>query len=322
MPVSDDDLAELHPSGGFVDEKHMQNLIERNIGILFPGLEVLESEYRGLDGGKHRLDTVAFDKGENTFVVIEYKNTPDKGVIDQTRAYLKHVKDKKAELTLKYQKSTGQQRDPEQFDWKAAYAVIVAPAFSANQIDSADGAMDLELYKIRRYGGGIIMMQRTGGEHERSPSPVPEDVVTSPLGSQQKEMGEDANIKIGLGDDNLEKYYLDKKRVSDATRNVWHELKERVLSELGIRFEMHRSWGGFYLPNRRRLICWITAEPDSVKLLYYDDKKGQGILTDDFIRYHKTHPSGNKHYQADVNTKDDLENAVRAIRMMHGAKKR
>lgn len=321
MTVSDDGLAELYLSG-FVNEKHMQNLIEHNIDILFPGLEFLGSEFRGLDDGKHRLDTVAFDKGENTFVVIEYKNTPDKGVIDQTRAYLKHVKDKKAELTLKYQKSTGRQRDPEQFNWKAAYAVIVAPAFSANQIDSADGAIGLELYKIRLYGGGIVMMQRTGGGHERSPTPGPEGVVTPTLDPQWNEMGENANIKIGLGGDNLEKYYLDKKRASDATRSVWHELKERVISELGIRFEMHRRRGGFYLPNRRRLICWITVAQDRVKLLYYDDKKGQGILADDFIRYYKTHPRGNKHYQADVNTKGDIENAVRAIRMMHGAKKR
>lgn len=277
IPVSDDDLAELCPSGGFVNEKHMQNLIEHNIDILFPGLEFLGSEFRGLDDGKHRLDTVAFDKGENTFVVIEYKNAPDKGVIDQTRAYLKHVKDKKAELTLKYQKSTGQQRDPEQFNWKAVYAIIVAPAFSANQIDSADGAMDLELYKIRRYGGGIIMMQRTGGEHERSPLPVPENVVTSSLDPQRKEMGENANIKIGLGDDNLEKYWFDEQRVSDATRDVWHELKERVLSELDIRYKMHQDYGGFYLPDGR-LVCWLEVESDKVTILC-DVRKDQEIET-------------------------------------------
>lgn len=74
-------IAELKDVG-FDDEDHLHKLIEKNIGTLFQSLTFLRREFRELDGGLHRPDTVAFDRRQNTFVAIEYKNKLDRGVID------------------------------------------------------------------------------------------------------------------------------------------------------------------------------------------------------------------------------------------------
>lgn len=158
-------LAELDHIG-FVDENQLHRLIESNIGTLLPGLTFLSREFRELDGGRHIPDTVAFDKGQNTFAVIEYKNKLDRGVIDQAKAYLKYVKKQMPRLILEYANSEGTvPLDPKSYN-RNAYAIIMAPEFSRNQTDSAEDDGDLELHEIRRYGGGTMTARRVGGAHE------------------------------------------------------------------------------------------------------------------------------------------------------------
>lgn len=297
-----DGLDELHPSK-FSNEKQMQKLIERNIDRLFPGLELLKSEL-SLENGRYYLDTVAFDMDASTFVVIEYKNTRDKGVLTQAKAYLNYmIKNYKDTLILEYN-NTNKQRNREQFDWKAAYAVIVAPEFSGLDKDAADGDQDLELHEIKFHScikhdpatldGDIITIQRVGGSHERKLSPGPEL-------------------------DDAEKTYLDRKRASDATRTVWHKLKESIRRELDVTFNMPWYGGGFYLPNRR-LVCWLEVESDRVMVLC-EVKKDQEIETDDFIEYRKEWNGGLKNYGAYVDTVDDIKDAIRFVRMAYDLKR-
>lgn len=299
--ISDTELTELSDIG-FDNEEQMQELVQHNLDRLF-GLEFLASEFRDLDDGVHRLDTVAFDKEENTFVVIEYKNTLDRGVLDQAKTYLNYMKDKKAELTLEYNKNTGRHHSKTEFNWKAAYAIIVAPEFSERQLGSAKYDADLELYRIKRYDNGSIMMRRAGGEHRRA---------------QASTYTKAGNGRPESDPDTAEKNYLDEEGASDATRTVWNELKKRVQNELDIRFGMPWYGGAFYLPNRR-LVCWIEVQSDRVELLC-DIKKDQEIQTDDFFKYHKTWKDGTKNYRACVDTMDYIENAVRVVHIIYDLK--
>ena len=299
--VSDTELTELSYIG-FDNEEQMQELVQHNLERLF-GLEFLASEFRDLDDGVHRLDTVAFDRKENTFVVIEYKNTLDRGVLDQAKTYLNRMKDKKADLTLEYIKKMGHHRNKTEFNWKAAYAIIVAPEFSERQIGSAKYDTDLELYRIKRYDKGDIVMRRAGGEHKRM------------LASTSTNAG---NGRPESDPDIAEKDYLDEKGASDATRIIWYELKKRVQNELDIRFGMPWYGGAFYLPNRR-LVCWIEVKSDRVELLC-DIKKDQEIQTDDFFKYHKTWKNGTKNYRACIDTVAYIENAIRIVHTIYDLK--
>jgi len=67
-------LVELQPKG-FDAERTLQKIIEKNMPVLFGGLELLTTEF---PISNSRLDTVAFDRNKNTFVIIEYKNVKNK----------------------------------------------------------------------------------------------------------------------------------------------------------------------------------------------------------------------------------------------------
>ena len=163
---SGSELAELDDIG-FGDEDQLHRLIESNIETLFPGLMFLSREFRQLDGGQYIPDTLAFDEQQNTFVVIEYKNKLDRGVIDQTKAYLRRMKKNKPAIVMAYLKSEGDGLfDLESYNWDV-YAIIMAPEFSRNQIDSTEDDKSLELHEIRRYDVGVLTVRRVGGGHER-----------------------------------------------------------------------------------------------------------------------------------------------------------
>ena len=236
---SGSDLAELDDAG-FANEEQLHRLIEGNIGKLFHGLTFLKRKFRELDGGRHIPDTVAFDAGQNTFVVIEYKNKLDKGVIDQTKAYLKYMKNNKQALVLEYVKSEGEGAlYLKSYNWDV-YAIIMAPEFSKNQIDSTEEAKDLELHEIRQYADNVVTVKRVSGAHEGAPrdeGPAPE-----PRGFHQD--------------------------LSDATRKLFGyvdgKLKDRFALECDIK--RHQANYGF---GSKRDILWIYARKTQLTLLLH-----------------------------------------------------
>ncbi len=71
-------------SSDFKLEKDIQNLVENNLEELFH-LYVVKSE---LTIKNFRVDTLCFDKENNSFVVIEYKKDRNFSVIDQGYTYM------------------------------------------------------------------------------------------------------------------------------------------------------------------------------------------------------------------------------------------
>ena len=67
----------------FESEKEMQAFCEKNLQELM-NLDFIETEFVVAD---FRLDTIAFDKEVNAFVIIEYKNQRNISVIDQGYTY-------------------------------------------------------------------------------------------------------------------------------------------------------------------------------------------------------------------------------------------
>lgn len=59
-------------------ENHLQKLVEENLETLFD-LKFIKSEY---PLHKLRLDTLAFNKETNSFVIIEYKRSSSFSLID------------------------------------------------------------------------------------------------------------------------------------------------------------------------------------------------------------------------------------------------
>ena len=161
----------------FENEKRMQTLVERNIGALFPGLKFLKTEDRDMTEGKRRPDTIAFDTNLNTFVVMEYKNKQDRGVVMQAKAYLQDMRENKGDLTLAYrEQSDHSPRDRNSFDWNRMYAIIIATEFDPYSIQGAGKDAEVEMYEIDMYDDRVVVMERVGGAHVRQmlpPDPPP-----------------------------------------------------------------------------------------------------------------------------------------------------
>lgn len=82
-------------------EKDIQKLTEENLKEIF-GLELVRSEFQL---NNLRIDTLAFDKESNSFIIIEYKKGSSFSVIDQGYAYLALLLNNKADFILEYNES-------------------------------------------------------------------------------------------------------------------------------------------------------------------------------------------------------------------------
>ena len=83
-------------------EKDIQNLTEANLELVFD-LKFISSEF---SLHNFRIDTLAFDDENNSFVIIEYKRDRSFSIIDQGYAYLYLMLNNKADFILEYNEKT------------------------------------------------------------------------------------------------------------------------------------------------------------------------------------------------------------------------
>lgn len=95
-------------------ERNIQQLVENNLEQVF-GLKFVSSEFQhqGL-----RIDTLAFDEENKSFVIIEYKRDKSQSVIDQGFSYLALMVNNKAEFILQYNESMRDNLKRTDVDWE------------------------------------------------------------------------------------------------------------------------------------------------------------------------------------------------------------
>ncbi len=296
---SGSELAELDDIG-FGDEDQLHRLIESNIGTLFRGLTFLRREFRELDGGQHIPDTVAFDKQQNTFVVIEYKNKLDRGVIDQAKAYLKYMKKNRHALMVEYVKSEGDGvLDLASYNWDV-YAIIMAPEFSRNQIDSAEADGDLELHEIRWYGGGTMTARRVGGAHERAQAAA--SAPSPGAGAPQAQAAARAH-----------------NRVSNVTQTnqLYDTIRARLLDEFpGAEETKKKFYNGFRYPGGK-YFCTIALQKSKIGLAYSGKRAASKLKPDDFVR--EVDGWGVGKFRSEIKNEADFEKALAILKRLHAA---
>ena len=111
----------------FALEKDIQGLVEDNLDQLF-GLQFVATEY---SVGEYRLDTLAFDKENSAFVIVEYKKGHSYSVIDQGYSYLSTMLENKAEFILEYNERLGETLKREDIDWSSSRVLFVSPSFNS-----------------------------------------------------------------------------------------------------------------------------------------------------------------------------------------------
>ena len=140
----------------FSKEKDMQKIVEVNLPAIF-GLRYVTSEFA--PQGDLRIDTLAYDAEQGSFVIVEYKKGHSWSVVDQGYAYLALMLNNKADFVLKFNECMGKNYNLKDIDWEASRVIFIAPSFNSFQRESL-GFQDqpFGLWEIRQYDGNIVSL--------------------------------------------------------------------------------------------------------------------------------------------------------------------
>ncbi|WP_177161520.1 DUF5655 domain-containing protein [uncultured Fusobacterium sp.] len=192
-------------------EKDLQNFVEKNLEILL-GLEFVKSE---CIVENYRLDTLAFDKENKSFVIIEYKRGNSYSVIDQGYSYLSKVLNNRADIILEYNETLNKTLKRDDIDWTQTKVIFISQNFNKFQKDSLNFKnLPIELYEIKRYDNGIISFNMIKGEENS------EDINTISK----------VNTEIQKVSKEIKKYSIEEhlKGVNDNVVELFYQFKERM----------------------------------------------------------------------------------------------
>lgn len=134
-------------------EKDVQKLTEENLSTVF-GLQFVSTEFALKS---FRIDTLAFDRENNSFVIIEYKRDRSFSVIDQGYSYLSLMLNNKADFILEYTEKTKQNLRREDIDWSQSKVLFIANSFTTyqqNAINFKD--LPIELWEVKIFDNNTV----------------------------------------------------------------------------------------------------------------------------------------------------------------------
>ena len=251
----------------FTNEKEIQSIVESNLRIIFD-LEFLATEF---SVNNFRLDTLAFDSENNSFVIIEYKNSHSYSVVDQGYTYLSLLLDRKADFVLQYVTKTGIQIGLNDIDWSLSRVIFIAPNFNTYQLGSVNFSdIPFELWEINKYQNKTIGLEQK-----------------KPQSRQRIETYRDLDVVGQLDGEPFvvidETYHLS--NVSASVVQLWENLRDRYI-ELGdtdLNYKKHYisiRKNGF----RTRAICFVHFYVDYLQITISEGYiKSDGVRSGNFI---------------------------------------
>ena len=138
-------------------EKDIQKLVENNLFELL-GLKFICTEF---NINNYRLDTLAYDEENKSFIIIEYKRGRNESLVDQGYTYLNILLDRKADFILKYNEAFNENKNLSDFDFSGSRVIFVSPKFTDYQMGANDFMNSpIDLIRIVKYEDNIIELDR------------------------------------------------------------------------------------------------------------------------------------------------------------------
>jgi len=241
-----------HP---FKYEKEIQNIIEKNLNSLLH-LDFIRTEF-GLNN--FRIDTLAFDRENKSFVIIEYKRDKNFSVIDQGYAYLSLMLNNKADFILEFNESQLTILKRNDVDWTQSKVIFVSPFFTNYQREAINFKdLPIELYEIKRFENETISFEQL------QKSSAKESIKTI---SRNDEIVETVNkeVKVFTDQDHLQK-------VDSETRELYEQVKERLIGlDDNVTTQPKKQTIGFKINNN--IFCDIVLQGKGLKI-YVNLKSG------------------------------------------------
>lgn len=279
----------------FKKEKDLQNLIEDNLDEIF-SLVFIKSEF---SVGNFRLDTVAYNKETNSFVIIEYKKSKSDSVIDQGYTYLNLLLEHKAAFVLTYnEKFPKDIKTVNSFDWSQTRVLFISRYFTEYQKGAASNPnLPIDLILVKNYSNSFLDIEQiTKSAYGHI---INNNEVSKISDSLSKE------IKVYSEEDHLGK-------ISDEMLSLYKEIKESILSwDSDINIKATKVYISFrskknivdILPQKNQLKIWINLK----KGMLEDSKSTARDVS-------KTGHWGNGDYEIVMKDSEDFEYILSLIK--------
>jgi len=275
-------------------EKEIQELTEKNLKTIF-GLEFVKSEFAL---NNFRIDTLAFDREANAFVIIEYKRDKNFSVIDQGYAYLSLMLNNKADFILEFNENLDKTLKRNDVDWSQSRVLFISPSFTNYQKEAINFKdLPIELWEVKRYENGTVLfnqIQKTGAQ---------ESIKTISKSNKNVE-AVTREIKVYTEEEHLA-------NVTEEIKELYKKLKAAILSLDDLEVKPKKVYIAFVsgrnvvdiLPQKRSLKIWLNMSKGEL-----DDPKG--IAKDVSTTGHW----GNGDYEIKIRNDDDLEYILSLIK--------
>ena len=278
-------------------EKEIQNIFERDLQNIM-NLILVKSE---LTIKNKRIDSLAFDKETNAFIIIEYKRDKNYSVVDQGLTYLNLMLQNKAEFILTYNETLKDILHSKDVDWSQSRVAFVSPSFTENQISASDFKdFGIELWEIKQFENNIISINSIKkSSAAESIKPLLEN------STKLKEVKE--NIKVYTEDD----HYLNG---SDATIELYQKFKTSLINLAdGIEINPQKFYIAF---KKNSNISDVAVQKKSLKI-FINARKGslddpKHLAKDVSNIGHR----GNGDYQIQIENDNDLEYIMSLIKQV------
>ncbi len=206
-------------------ERDLQKLTEENLNEIF-GLEMVKSEFQL---NKLRIDTLAFDKESNSFVIIEYKKGINFSVIDQGYAYLALLLNNKADFILEYNEHMDKNLRRDDVDWSQSRVIFIAPQFTTYQLKSIEFKdLAFELWEVNRFSNDTVLFNQIKSQDtsESITTVSKSNKNVQKVTDEVKVMNEEDHFK-NSNEDIIELYQTVKSKILDMDSNI--EIKPYVV---------------------------------------------------------------------------------------------
>jgi predicted transport protein len=286
-----------------VKEKHFK--LEREIQAIFEsnlqhimGLLFVKSEFTIKN---KRIDTLAYDKQTNAFIIIEYKRNKNYSVVDQGLTYLNLMLQNKAEFILTYNETLKDILHSKDVDWSQSRVAFVSPSFTENQISASDFKdFGIELWEIKQFENNTISIN-TIKKSSGAPS-------IKPLLENSKNLkAVKENIKVYTEEDHYS-------NGSDYTIELYEKFKSSILNLTdGIEILPQKYYIAF---KKGSNISDIEIQKKSLKI-FINAKKGTLDDPKDLVKdVSNIGHRGNGDYQIQIENDKDLEYIMSLIKQV------
>jgi predicted transport protein len=278
-------------------EREIQSIFENNLQEVM-SLQLVKSEFAIKN---KRIDSLAYDKQTNAFIIIEYKRDKNYSVVDQGLTYLNLMLQNKAEFILTYNETLKDTLHSKDVDWSQSRVAFVSPSFTENQISASDFKdFGIELWEVKQFENNTISINSI-----KKSSGAPSIKPLLENSEKLKEVKE--NIKVYTEEDHYN-------NGSDTSIELYEKFKSAIINLAdGVEVIPQKSYIAF---KKGSNISDIEMQKKGLKIFInakigtLDDPKG--LAKDVSNIGHR----GNGDYQIQIENDKDLEYIMSLIKQV------